>query len=959
MSGRSFTSWAVLLAALASGGCELGTWPLSRREAMSAWAVNDMVALTDAAKRFDDELLGARPDAPAVVHAAANETVSLQLVVEAGAAPVRGLHVTCGDLVSPDGPKIAAANVRVFRMLPIRVEAYPAWYLRLMDAAPRAAGIYDPLVPVDLAATGRGLDVPAGGRLALWVDLYVPRDAGGGTYRGELALTSRSHADWKLPLVAKVFAFVLPETRPVPAVGGFDHRELFAALVRRPDGAPFRPANLDRGNPLVRQGLAAMRQLMRLAHDHRLDLFDSQLRPLLKRDAGGQVRLDWGDYDAIALPYLDGTAFDDRIGCAAWPLPVCDGWPDPGNYGGADSPQYGETVRQAAAACRAHFAAMLKGSEQLFFWPLRNPRAGTAAYAAHQRLAGLVRRGDPNTPLLCQLSPAPPAATGWAVPADFARSRDILAAPWDVYDPSAAAAAATPRHPLAGAWLAPAPPPYLPSLGLAACPADVRAVPWLAMKYGCTGLFLPDVLHWSGDPMAPLAGTETRLFYPGAAAGLEGPLPSVRLKRLRRGLQDLAYLWVLQRRGQDGVARAVLNSLARYAGLDAAGDNWLDPRLDGWVADGATWLLARRLLGEEAQAVVSPESATRAGAAELQLAWSRFNEATRSVRVEQVRSTVEPAPGDGGANPPRRLRITLLAELYNEFGRPADVTVELGELPEGYTSPARITKVALGAAERATAKLTLEGPVPPPIGPDGRVALPLHLRSSIGPPREMTVGVPLVAVAAAAKTPAIDGSLDDWPLRMQNTARDFRLLGRRGRGGDGLARRQTMVFLLRDERNLYVAFRCSEPNPEGMVVRNDNTVRYDQLMAGGEDMVELLLDGGSAAAGPEDLFHMVVKPNGVLVAERGVGCRPPLGKTAPWLSGAAVATGRQQGCWVVEMAIPLASFGPRGREGFWRVNFMRYAVQGAESSSWSGAARHYYDPRNLGTMFVGAATGSP
>jgi len=168
-----------------------------------------------------------------------------------------------------------------------------------------------------------------------------------------------------------------------------------------------------------------------------------------------------------------------------------------------------------------------------------------------------------------------------------------------------------------------------------------------------------------------------------------------------------------------------------------------------------------------------------------------------------------------------------------------------------------------------------------------------------------------------------------------------------------------MVFLLRDERNLYVAFRCSEPNPEGMVVRSDNTVRYDQLMAGGEDMVELLLDGGSAAAGPEDLFHMVVKPNGVLVAERGVGCRPPLGKTAPWLSGAAVATGRQQGCWVVEMAIPLASFGPRGREGFWRVNFMRYAVQGAESSSWSGAARHYYDPRNLGTMFVGAATGSP
>ena len=39
--------------------------------------------------------------------------------------------------------------------------------------------------------------------------------------------------------------------------------------------------------------------------------------------------------------------------------------------------------------------------------------------------------------------------------------------------------------------------------------------------------------------------------------------------------------------------------MTRYAGLAAAGDNYLDPRLDGWVQNPQTWRMARRLLAEE------------------------------------------------------------------------------------------------------------------------------------------------------------------------------------------------------------------------------------------------------------------------------------------------------------------------------------------------------------------------
>ncbi len=950
----------LLLAAVAATGCpgaSSTSWPTmgasSRRTPLAAWAVNDMAALADRTPRINDTILRPADNGPAELLSAANETVSFQIVVDAGEQAVSGLRVTCTDLAHPDGPKLPASALRAFRMLPIGVSDYPTWYLRLAAGPPRPAGIYDPLVPVDLAANAAPLDAPAGGRLALWIDVAVPRDAEAGTYSASLALRSDSHETWALPLRLKVYPFVLPETRPVPAVGAFGHRQLFASLVRR-EGKPFEAVNLDRDNPFIRQGLGHMRQLMRLAHEHRLDLFDSDLRPLLKRDAAGKLRLDWDDYDAIALPYLDGSAFDDRLGVAAWPLPLSQHWPDPANYGGRDTSQYADLVAEIASAARQHLAAQLKGGEQVFLWPCRARAAGPEDCAAFAKLAALLRRGDADSPMLCPLPPNPPPEAGWKPTTLPAGTWDILAPPMELYDPTAPASAAKTRHPLKGVWMSPAPPPYLPSLGILASPADVRAMPWFAMRYRCTGLLLPDVLHWDANALAPSQGGDSRLFYPGPLFGQEGPLPSVRLKRLRRGLQDLAYLWILQRRAREGVSRDVINSMVRYAGLAAAGDNYLDPRLDGWVSDGATWMLARRLLAEEARTAVNPDAALKGPQAETQVAWARFHEATRSLRVEQVRAHVTPVADSG--SPPSRVEITVLAELFNEFANPVDVTLDMPNPPADFkVNPpaAKLDKVPPGS--RATARFAVRAPGPPPIGPDGRIALSLRLRTDAGAVGDLAVGVPMLVVAPiGARPPAIDGSLEDWPVRAGNSGTGFRLLGRRGQTGDGLAKRQTAVFLLRDDTNLYVAFRCNEPDAAGMVVRPNNIVRCEQLLTAGEDLVEVLLDPGAKAAGPEELLRLVVKPNGVVVSDRGIRCQPPLGRVEPWLSQATVASGRQDGVWTVEMAIPLASFGDRGKERFWRANFTRFASQGAEASSWSGAARHFYDPGSLGTMYLEA-----
>jgi len=936
--------------ALLTQGC--GRVGFGRKGQISPWVVSDMVALTDRTPRTKDTAVYDSVRQGISLVAAANETVSFQLVIDAGSSPVTGIEVTWSDLTSPIQTVIPSARIRMFRMLPIRVDAYPPWYLRLVDTVPEPAGVYDPLVPVD-AGGGRSLDVSANGRLALWVDVAVPREAKGGRYTGSVTVMSRTHQEWTAKVELAVRSFVLPDARPIAAVGGFDHRELFGAFIRR-NGKPFDPVYLDRQNPLVRRGLVLMRQLMRLAHEHRIDLFDTRIRPIMKRTTEGKIRLQWDDYDAIVGPYLKGTAFEDRIGCAAWPVPFSRSWPNSSYYDGISSDAYARTVTGLLEACREHLGQDAQTRGRWFHWPIRN-RVGGEAYRTHARLASLIRKADPDTPILSQLPPDPPEQTGWQAPPGFDGLVDILAPRAEMLSPALAGALAGRGSPLAGVWLAPGMPPYLPSLGLIAAPADVRAVPWFAMRYRCTGLFLPDVLHWSADPFAARAGTETRLFYPGTIAGVDSPVPSVRLKRLRRGLQDIAYLWILEKRQRGGFARAAVNALVRYAGRDAAGDSHLDARLDGWCPDGPSWLLARRLLATEIQAVVDPDTAAAANTLEHRLAWKRLNERTRTLRIEQIRSLVTPAAGDGSAAE-RQLRVVVLVDLYNEYGRNADVRAGFVLLPAGWTADTGSgTSTSIPPASRKVVRLEAIAPAKLPTGASGRADLPIRLASNVGEEREIVASIPFLMVGRVKTPPRIDGVLRDWPPRAGNAAQGFRLVGRRGGKADGLAQRQTVAFCLRDEKHLYIAMRCDEPNSRGMVRRASNLVHYEQLMACGEDLVEILLDPGGKARGPEDLYHLVIKPSGAMVSERGIRTDPPLGRVETWSAAASVAVGKRSGAWVVEMRIPLAAFGKAGAAGFWRANFARYASQGSEASSWSGARRHFYDPRNLGTMFVGTA----
>jgi len=119
------------------------------------------------------------------------------------------------------------------------------------------------------------------------------------------------------------------------------HRAVYAALVRH-NGRPFVPSRLDPREPLVGDGLVAIRQMMRLAHSHGLDLVDTHLGPSSSATIRGPPAGLCG-YDTIVSAYLSGR-FSTTRGPLAWPCGGPD-QPDPAGY--ATAAQY----RQATADC--------------------------------------------------------------------------------------------------------------------------------------------------------------------------------------------------------------------------------------------------------------------------------------------------------------------------------------------------------------------------------------------------------------------------------------------------------------------------------------------------------------------------------------------------------------------------------------------------------------------------------
>ena len=240
---------------------------------------------------------------------------------------------------------------------------------------------------------------------------------------------------------------------------------------------------------------------------------------------------------------------------------------------------------------------------------------------------------------------------------------------------------------------------------------------------------------------------------------------------------------------------------------------------------------------------------------------------------------------------------------------------------------------------------------PSSAGPAGKLDVPMLLKVNLRRRRTVWARVPMIHSRTVGKQITVDADLSEWPLGEGNTAGAFGLLGRRGQVGDGLARDQTTVFVAHDATNVYLAFRCNRPGEARLQTTATNVLRWEQLLLADEDLVEVIFDPGADAKGPEELYRLVIKANGISVGGKGLPIGPSMATGAPWATQAAVAVRPGPNAWIVELAVPRAAFGAEGSSRQWGVNFVRYDTRNAESSSWSRPPRHYYDPKGLGALF--------
>ncbi|MGL4611062.1 MAG: glycoside hydrolase domain-containing protein [Trueperaceae bacterium] len=139
--------------------------------------------------------------------------------------------------------------------------------------------------------------------------------------------------------------------------------------------------------------------------------------------------------------------------------------------------------------------------------------------------------------------------------------------------------------------------PYAPQWALNYGAFDHRLLAgFISMRYGMTGLLYWRVDNWSEDPWwAPRVASdpsnypagEGMLLYPGDAVGIDGVVPSIRLKWLRDGVEDYEYGQLLNDASKEDALQSIVMSVAR---------DWYHWTRDVSVLETAREQLARAIL---------------------------------------------------------------------------------------------------------------------------------------------------------------------------------------------------------------------------------------------------------------------------------------------------------------------------------------------------------------------------
>jgi len=214
---------------------------------------------------------------------------------------------------------------------------------------------------------------------------------------------------------------------------------------------------------------------------------------------------------------------------------------------------------------------------------------------------------------------------------------------------------------------------------------------------------------------------------------------------------------------------------------------------------------------------------------------------------------------------------------------------------------------------------------------------------------------PRVAAMATAKPPAIDGKIDAKEWAAASRVADFIGVETprwKGVAGHDLVSAQTTVWVTYDAANLYVAFRCEEPEIETLVVKPQKVARDAALWW--DDCVEIFID----PPGEGDYQIILNSKAAIFDAKYLPGGKSDRAWNVAGLNAAArVSPPGEDSHWTVEAAVPFAALGTKAPKPgeVWGINFGRERWAAlykaiAECSTWSGLVGSFQQPKMYGEI---------
>jgi hypothetical protein len=539
------------------------------------------------------------------LEAARDEVVAFQLILKATSAAALELVVAASDLAGPLGSAIPSSSIQLFLAHHVRVDPggytwgpatrvleWPDFYPDALVPFSSPCGGGSPLV------TSIRVPTPDGPSQMVWVDVHVPRDQRPGAYRGSLRVAHQG-SELRLPLEVDVTAATLRATPSLDVVA-----ELYHAYAR--EGA---------GTEMASPAWKAMAHCyQQLAHAHRAVFVERKRSP---PDA-------WGDYDQAHGPALDGTLFTPRRGyhgpgqgapVSVWRTP----WPQ--RYDGRLERPLSEAevaaYERLAGAWDRHVSEQGWDRVRTFayvFDEIDGPQdaGGSAAGIAGGYLAMAHREFARVQAALDRGARIHPIDLIWTSHADpstwSGNPGHDLAGIVRLWCPNARAA---PPEFLRGriargerAWFYHAGHPSIGAHSINVPGFEMRTWGVVAARYGLQGMFV-----WAADfsdPEDPYRKPSYKsrddrfgngtLVYPGnrlPVIGLPaapGPIPSLRLKMLRRGIQDADLAALAREAGRAGAVDELLRETIPRALSEGRGK-------PSWPTDLGAWdAFHRRLL---------------------------------------------------------------------------------------------------------------------------------------------------------------------------------------------------------------------------------------------------------------------------------------------------------------------------------------------------------------------------